>query len=122
MSEDIKELFEAYEENKRYGDTNAILITTDNENETARIATDMHRGFFITTMLNQVSSIIKNINPKGQVAQDAVMFLIYRTGLEFSKEFADALPTYDKFPRYIPKGEATSFDETPSQIIARLSK
>lgn len=122
MNGDIKKLFEAYEENKRCWDTNAILITTDNENETARIATDMHHDFFIITMLNQVSNIIKNINPKGQVAQDAVMFLIYRTGLEFSKEFADALPTYDKFPRYMPKGEKTSFDETPSQIMARLSK
>ena len=122
MQEHIKQAIESYEEDERYGKSSISIVIYNSENDTAMTATDMTPWEYATSMTTALGSFLRDNNHEKQFVQDTIMNLLHRKGIEYSKEFADALPTYDKFPRYIPKGEKTSFDETPAQIMARLSE
>lgn len=122
MNENIRQALEIYEEGERYGNLSIAVVIYNSENNTALTATDMTGHEFAISMTTALGSMLEKNNHEQQFVQDTIMNLLHRKGIEYSKEFADALPTYDKFPRYIPKGEKTSFDETPSEIMARLSE
>jgi len=123
MDKDIRQALEIYEEGERYGNLSIAVVVYNSDDNTALTATDMTPLGYATSMTAALGSFLERNNHEQQFAQDTIMNLLHSKGIEYSKEFADALPTYDKFPRYMPDEiKHLPENETPAQIMARLSK
>lgn len=122
VNNNIKSAIEYYEEESRYGSVSIAIVVYNSDDDTAMTVTDMKPLEFATSMTTALGSFLKQNNHERQFVQDTIMSLLHRKGVEYNTNFADALPTYNEFTRYIPQGDKSSFDETPREIMERLSK
>lgn len=122
MDNNIKSAIEYYEEESRYGNVSIAIVVYNSDDNTAMTTTDMKPLEYATSVTTSLGSFLKQNNCERQFVQDTIMNLLHRKGIEYNTNFANALPTYNEFPRHIPQGEKSVFDETPREIMERLSK